>query len=99
SGRVMRQLLTESLLLSSGGGLLGILFASAAGKLLVHLISTGPRGLPLDFSLDQRVLAFTLCLSVLTGFLFGVAPAWRASRVDLNSSLKEGKTSMASPSK
>jgi predicted permease len=98
-GRVIRQLLTESLLLSGAGGLLGILFASAGGKLLVHLISTGPRALPIDFSLDQSVLAFTVCLSVLTGFLFGIAPAWRASRADLNSSLKEGKSSMASPSK
>jgi predicted permease len=98
-GRVIRQLLTESLLLSAAGGLLGILLASAGGKLLVHLISTGPRTLPLDFVLDQRVLAFTVCLSVLTGLLFGVVPAWRASRVDLNSSLKEGKSSMASPSK
>jgi predicted permease len=98
-GRVIRQLITESLLLSGAGGLLGILFASAGGKLLVHLISTGPRAVPLDFSFDQRVLAFTVCLSVLTGFLFGIAPAWRASKVDLNSSLKEGKSSMASPSK
>jgi predicted permease len=98
-GRVIRQLLTESLLLSGAGGLLGILFASVGGKLLVHLISTGPRVLPLDFVVDQRVLAFTICLSVLTGLLFGLAPAWRASRVDLNTTLKEGKSSMASPSR
>jgi predicted permease len=98
-GRVVRQLLTESLLLSAAGGLLGVLFASAGGKLLVHLISTGPRALPLEFVVDDRVLAFTVFISVLTGILFGLAPALRASRVDLNSSLKEGKSSMASPAK
>jgi predicted permease len=98
-GRVVRQLLTESLILAGGGGVLGILFANAGGKLLVHLISTGPRALPLDFSLDPRVLAFTALLSVATGLAFGLLPAFRASRVDLNSSLKESKASMASPRK
>ena len=97
--RIVRQLLTESVLLSASGGLLGVLFASAGGKLLVHLISTGPRALPLDFELDGRVLAFTVTLSVLTGILFGLVPALRASRLDLNSSLKEGKASMSSPGK
>ena len=95
--RVIRQLLTESLMLSGFGGLLGILFASAAGKLLVHLISTGPNAVPLDFRLDQRVLLFTVLVSVGTGVLFGIVPALRASRVDLNSSLKEAKAGMASP--
>ncbi|MES1261817.1 MAG: ABC transporter permease, partial [Acidobacteriota bacterium] len=98
-GRVIRQLLTESVMLSCAGGLLGILVASGAGKLLVHLISTGPRALPLDFELDHRVLAFTVALSVLTGILFGLVPALRASRLDLSSTLKEGKASMASPGK
>jgi len=97
--RVIRQLLTESMLLSGAGGLLGVLFASAGGRLLVYLISTGPRALPLEFVVDQRVLAFTVIISVLTGILFGLAPALRASRADLNSSLKEGKSNMASPSK
>jgi len=98
-GRVVRQLLTESIMLAGAGGLLGILFATAAGRMLVHLISTGPRSLPLDFELDQQVLAFTVAISVLTGILFGLVPALRASRVDLNTSLKEGKASMASPGK
>ncbi|MDE3197938.1 MAG: ABC transporter permease [Acidobacteriota bacterium] len=97
--RMIRQVLTESLLVAGAGGLLGILFANGGGKLLVHLISTGPRQLPLDFSLDERVLAFTVLLSVATGILFGLAPALRASRVDLNASLKESKASMASPRK
>ena len=97
--RMIRQVLTESMLVAGAGGLFGILLANAGGKLLVHLISTGPRSLPLDFSLDQRVLAFTVLLSLVTGILFGLAPALRASRVDLNSSLKESKASMASPGK
>jgi predicted permease len=97
--RVARQLLTESLLLAGCGGVLGILFANGAGKLLVHLITTGPRALPLDFNLDQRVLAFTVLLSIATGLLFGLVPAFRSSRVDLNSSLKESKASMAAPGK
>ncbi|HZL56767.1 MAG TPA: ABC transporter permease [Bryobacteraceae bacterium] len=97
--RLVRQLLTESLLLAACGGVLGILLANGGGKLLVHLISTGPNTLPLDFSLDRRVLAFTALLSAATGLLFGLIPACRASRVDLNSSLKESKASMASPRK
>jgi predicted permease len=95
--RIMRQVMTESLLLALCGGGLGILVANGAGKLLVHLISTGPRSLPLDFSLDPRVLAFTALLSILTGLLFGLVPALRASHTDLNSSLKETKSSMTSP--
>ena len=95
--RVIRQLLTEGVLLSGIAAALGILIASGAGKVLVHLISTGPRALPLAFQLDIRVLAFTVALSLMTGLLFGLAPALRASRVDLVSSLKEGESSMASP--
>ena len=99
AGRLIRQLLTESLMLAAAGGLLGVLFASAGGKLLVHLISTGPRALPLEFSLDAQVLAFTVGISLATGLLFGLVPAWRASRVDPHAALKEGKTSMSSPAK
>ena len=97
--RIVRQLLTESLLLSACGGLLGVLVASGAGKLLVHLISTGSSSLPLDFTLDGRVFAFTLGVVLVTGVLFGLAPAMRAGRGDLNSSLKEGKASLSSPRK
>lgn len=97
--RVIRQLLTESLMMSACGGVLGILLASGGSKLLVHLISTGPRALPIDFDLDWRVMAFTTLLSAATGVLFGLAPALRSSRVDLNTSLKESKASMTSPSK
>ena len=95
--RVMRQLLTESILLAAVGGFLGVLVAQGAGALLVHLISTGPRSVPVAFDLDPVVLAFTSGISLLTGLFFGIAPAVRAGRLDLNSSLKDGKSGMASP--
>ena len=95
--RIVRQLLTEGVLLSSAAGLLGILLAQAGGKMLVAMISTGPRALPLAFEADARVLAFTLLVSLATGVIFSLAPAFRASRVDLISSLKEGKVSMGTP--
>ncbi|MDE3197939.1 MAG: ABC transporter permease [Acidobacteriota bacterium] len=97
--RLIRQLLTEGLLLSGGAGLLGILIATGAGRVLVHLISSGPQELPLGFELDVRVLAFTTALSLATGILFGIAPALRASRVDVVTSLKETRAAMAAPSK
>ena len=96
-GRVVSQVVTEGLLLAAAAGVLGILVATGAGQLLVHLISTGPRQLPLAFDLDLRVLAFTVAISAITGILFSLAPAIRASRVDLNLSLKEGKGSTAAP--
>ena len=95
-GRVVRQVLTEGLLLSAAAGCLGILIAAGAGKVLVHLISTGARTLPLGFEPDWRVLAFTTAVSLLTGVLFGMAPALRASRVDVVSSLKESRASLSS---
>jgi predicted permease len=98
-GRLIRQLLTEGILLSGIAGILGILVALGAGQVLVHLISTGPRALPIGFELDGRVLGFTIAVSLLTGIVFSLAPALRASRVDLIASLKEGKSSMASPRK
>lgn len=86
--RVIRQLLTESLLLAGLGGALGLLLAAWGGPALARLF---PGSLPrLDqTSLDVYVLAFTLLLSVLSGVLFGLAPALQVSRVDLNETLKE----------
>lgn len=97
--RIARQLLTEGVVLAAAAGLLGVALASLAGRVLVSLISTGPQELPLGFELDLCVLAFTIGVSLLTGILFSLAPALRAGRVDLNTSLKEGKASMASPRK
>jgi predicted permease len=86
--RLIRQLMTESLLLSAGGASGGILLAYLA----VHVFrSTNPVELPPGnpVQLDARVLAFTLVLAVLTTALFGFIPAWRASRLNPNEVLKE----------
>jgi len=89
--RLMRQLLTESLLLALVGGGLGIAFASWANHLLLAMISGGPDPLPLDVAIDARLLVFTLAVSLVTALLFGTAPALRATRLTLTSSLKEGR--------
>ena len=95
--RVISQVITEGMLLSAAAGFLGILVATGLSRVLVHLISTGPRDLPLAFDLDPAVLFFTIGVSAATGIFFSLAPAIRAASVDLNSSLKEGKALMATP--
>jgi putative ABC transport system permease protein len=87
--RLVRQLLTETALLGLMGGAAGLLVAALA---LGAIRAINPGNIPrLDaISLDGPVLAFTFAVSVLTGILFGLAPAWRAARVDLNSTLKTG---------
>lgn len=90
--RLVRQLLTESALLATLGGALGMLFAGWTVSLLVAAVSTGSRTIPLNVSPDVRILGFTLVVSLLTGILFGLAPALRATKVDLVSALKEGSS-------
>ena len=75
-GRMVRQLLTESLLLSCCGAALGAAFARCVARWLVAYLRV-----PLDLAPDMRVLAFTAGVAVLTALLFGVAPAWRGARV------------------
>ena len=91
-GRLIRQLLTESVLLSLAGGLLGL----GLGYFGVRgLLSINPGNIPRigeqgsGITLDWRVLVFTLGVSVFTGVLFGLIPAFNASRTDLNATLKE----------
>jgi predicted permease len=88
-GRLVRQFLTESLLLAFFGGVAGLLVAWGAARLVVHLLSHPQDPMQLSTNLDLRVLGFTLAVTLLTGLLFGLAPAIRATRVDLNESLKE----------
>jgi len=86
--RLFRQLLTESILLAAVGGMIGLIFAQWADSVLLGLVSQRGRTIPLDVHPDAKILGFTLAVSLLTGILFGLAPAFRAARVDLNSILK-----------
>ena len=89
--RVLRQLLTESLLLSITGGGLGVTVAPLATRAIAAgLTIRGSEELSLDLTLDHRVLLFSAALTILTGVCFGISPALRASRVDVNSTLKDG---------
>ncbi|MBZ5728652.1 MAG: ABC transporter permease [Acidobacteriia bacterium] len=85
--RIARQLLTESLLLSLAGGAAGVLLAVWGTAALASL---GPRQIPRvnEIRIDGTVLAFAFAVSLAAGVLFGLAPAWRASRIDLNEALK-----------
>jgi putative ABC transport system permease protein len=97
-GRIIRQMITESTLLSFTGGLLGLLLAYAAFH---GLLSLAPDNLPRlkEAALDARAVAFTMIVSILTGVLFGLAPAWHASRTDVNSLLKEGSRGVSTRSR
>src|SRR5688572_28529644 len=87
--RIVRQLMTESLLLSIAGGAIGLLLAFWTSGLVSGLLSNTDEALSLDVAPNSRVLIFTLVASVLTVFLFGVIPAMKASRVDLVPTLKD----------
>ncbi len=87
--RLIGQLLTESVLLSSAGGIAGVVVAIGSFEFLSHLIPPGLK-LFVDLRIDAVVLVFTLALSVITGIVFGLAPALQSLRVDLNESLKQG---------
>jgi putative ABC transport system permease protein len=89
--RLIRQLLTECVLLSFAGAVLGVLFARWGSALLVRFISTARSPVFLQFSLDARMLGFTAAVAVLTGLLFGLLPAIRATRVSLASAMKGGQ--------
>jgi predicted permease len=87
--RLLRQMLTESLLLVSLGGLLGLLFARWGSAALVNLLGLGQGRLFVNPPLDHRVLLFTIGVALLTGLIFGLAPALQAARIDPNPTLKD----------
>src|SRR5262249_44278336 len=91
--RLIRQLLTESLLFSAAGGVAGFVLAYWSSRFLRGLSLTGGAGLKVDMSLDLRVLGFTAAVSVATGILFGIAPAIKATGIDPGPALKENATS------
>src|SRR5207247_2123422 len=88
--RIVRQLLTESVLLSLAGGVLGLVLAVWWSDLLIAL---GKKDIPraIQVGLDWRVLGFTLGVSILTGVVFGLVPALHLSKTELTESLKEGR--------
>jgi predicted permease len=85
--RLIRQLLTENLLLAFTGGALGLLVADWGHQLLLGFLVRDPRTVALGFRLDAGVLGFGLALSLATGLLFGLLPAIRATRTDMSGSL------------
>src|SRR5262249_6949185 len=96
--RLIRQLLTESVLLAALGGGAGLFFAHWISRALLVYLPRENRA-ALDIPLDSHVLGFTVAISVLTGLLFGLAPAWQATKLDLTASLKDQAGASASRSR
>ncbi len=95
-GQLMRQMLTESVMLAIGGGLLGVVLSLWATRALSTFQTPAPVPLDLSLNVDWRVLLYTFAVSVGSGLLFGLAPAWAASRTILSSALK-GEDMLARP--
>ncbi len=92
--RLIRQLLTESLLLAVLGGLLGVFFAFWLSEPLKNFVAFGREHYPaLNLSPDKSVLGFTLLIAVVTGLLFGLVPAWQAAKTELTPVLKDAARS------
>ncbi|HET9529165.1 MAG TPA: ABC transporter permease, partial [Blastocatellia bacterium] len=91
--RLIRQLITESLLLAVIGGAMGLLIAFWGKDLLVAALPNDRPDLIIDVAIDLRVLGFTIGVSLLTGLIFGLVPAFRATRVDLTPVLKDNAAS------
>jgi predicted permease len=92
-GRILRQVLTESLLLSSLGGSAGLAVGYAGRNVIPHILSSSWRPEPLTSRFDLRLFAFTVGVSLLTGILFGLLPAWQATRTQVNTGLKVSASS------
>src|SRR5262249_3166766 len=104
-GRLARQLLTESLLLSAAGGVLGIVLAYVFGRASAALISRFMppvygvnRPIGVIVSADARVLLFSAAVTMVTGVVFGCLPAIRSTRVELMSAIKQSKAGRRHPS-
>jgi predicted permease len=97
--RLVRQFLTESLVLSLLGGAAGLLIAWGASRVLVLLLTERKQDFALLPAMDWHVLIFTVAVTVITGVLFGLAPALRSTGVNLNDSLRDGGRTTASGSR
>ena len=91
-GRLVRQLLTESLILAFAGGALALLLTRWTLDFLLGFISRGPGLIPIEVPLDGRLMGFTIALCIATALLFGLTPALRATRVDLSVPLRNRGT-------
>jgi predicted permease len=87
--RVLRQVLTESFLLSALGGIAGLTLGYFGRNIIPHLISSAWEPTPVNTRFDLRIFAFTSAISILTGLLFGIAPAWQATHTNVSSGLKD----------
>jgi putative ABC transport system permease protein len=94
-GRLVRQLLTESLLLAIAGAALGLVFAQWASRLIVSQMSSARSPIFLDLSLDRTVLGFTMTAAALTALIFGLAPAFRSTDLSANALLRGSGRSIA----
>ena len=94
-GRIVRQLLTESVLLAMLGGLAGLAVAYTGTRMLLSLTFPGAQDMPINASPSPAVLGFAFGLSILTGALFGVAPAWIAARTEPANALRSGTRTIA----
>jgi len=88
-GRIMRQMLTESLLLSTAGGIAGLLLGFCGRNAIPHLTSSSWQTDMLQVRFDWKVFGFTAAVSLFTGLLFGIMPAWRAMHTQVSGGLKE----------
>jgi predicted permease len=89
--RIIRQLITESLLLALAGGALGVALASVTNRVLLRMVSGGLNPIPLDVSIDARLMLFTVAVTISTALIFGTVPAFRATRLQLTTTLKAGR--------
>jgi macrolide transport system ATP-binding/permease protein len=94
-GRIVRQLLTESVLLASAGGLAGLAVAYAGTRMLLALAFPGAENMPIEASPSAAVLSFAFGLSLVTGVLFGMAPSWVVSKATPADALRGGMRSVA----
>ncbi len=87
--RILRQMLTESLLLSGGGGALGLLLGYAGRNAIPHLLTSAWEPTAVSGKFNWMIFGFTAAVSIFTGLLFGLAPAWQATRTQVSSGLKD----------